>query len=63
MTAFRFKRNDDGTVTIKEGRKVCHIDLRGKSREEAADALRWGAMGVGIVVNRELADIILRTRS
>lgn len=37
----RLSRNADGTITVRVGRSVEHIDTFGKTKAQVYDALRW----------------------
>lgn len=60
MASLKVIRNADQTVTVRYGRKVAHVDVRGKTRDEAADAVRWAAIGIGISPSHEVVDRLLR---
>ena len=50
MAAAQIIQNKDGTVTVKHGREIAHVDVRGMTLFEAIDAVRWAAIGAGIAV-------------
>jgi hypothetical protein len=53
VAAVKIIQNKDGTVTVRHGRIVSHIDIRGLPLLEAIDEVRWAAIGIGIVVDEQ----------
>jgi hypothetical protein len=51
MAALRIQQNRDGTVTVRRGRAVEHIDARGKTKAELFDAVRYAAITMGTRVS------------
>lgn len=60
MAALRIIQNADGTVTVRYGKVVAHVDVRGMTLAEAIDHVRWAAVGVGIAISEQAAWAALR---
>jgi hypothetical protein len=60
MAAARIIQNRDGTVTVRHGRLVAHVDTRGLTLHEMIDRVRWAAIMYGISVSEETVWAALR---
>ena len=47
----KLSRNADGTVTVRVGRMVEHIDPDGKSKGELFDAVKWALISKGATLS------------
>jgi hypothetical protein len=56
---FNVRKNTDGTLTIKVGRKIEHFTIEGKSRAELYDLIRYAAIGAGVFLTKDGIEDIL----
>jgi hypothetical protein len=62
MANVRIFNNADGTITLKHGRLVEHIDRRDKTWAEIADEIKWRAITIGIKVDSNVNALIQNLR-
>lgn len=62
MANVRLFRNADGTITLKRGSLVEHIDPRGKTKAEVVDEIKWRAITIGIKVDSSVNTLIQNLR-
>lgn len=51
MAAIKIINNADGTITVRVGRAVEHIDPRSKTKGEVFDAVKYAAISKGATLS------------
>lgn len=63
MATLKVIRNADGTVTVRVGRAVEHIDATNKDKAQLFDAVKWAARSKGASVSDEQLTTMLHRPS
>lgn len=60
----RLSKNRDGTITVRVGRAVEHVDPNGKSKAELFDAVRWALISKDAPISEvQLAEELQRLQT
>lgn len=59
MASLKVIHNTDGTITVRVGRAVEHIDATTKDKAQLFDAVKWAARSKGAAISDEQLTAIL----